>query len=125
MSIRIKRPCTVHIADRIDLKHHCGICGQLVVEAGNMKQHFRLSHMELFQAHAAQATKLCLRYGKPLSPCKHRPSNLKVPGQHLRKCTVLWHMCLLSLERSIQLRQPKGLDQSHLTTGKEGSRNAS
>ena len=45
-----KDNAAMHLADRIHLQHHCGMCGQWVVDASKMKQHFLLSrHAWLLQ----------------------------------------------------------------------------
>ena len=38
----------LHLPDEQHLKHHCGVGGQWVVDAGKVKQHFLLTHSTLY-----------------------------------------------------------------------------
>ena len=71
-----------HLPDRQVLAQYCALCNQWITSASKMKQHFRLSHAEVFQEFVRDACNLYSKFNSPGSPCPHCGSRSKVPRQH-------------------------------------------
>ena len=86
-----------HLPDRKVLAQHCALCHQWITDPSKMKQHYRLSHAEVYQVFMNDAAKLCSKFNSLGSPCLHCGSKSKESRQHPSKCTVLWQLCVLHL----------------------------
>ena len=119
-----------HLPDRQVLARYCALCNQWTTSSSKMKQHFRLSHAEVYQEFMHDACNLCSKFNSPDSPCPHCGSRSKVPRQHPSQCTVLWQLGVLHL-RGLRYGLGNELLQAHgetmsreLEAGNQGAREA-
>ena len=80
-----------------ELSHHCGICGQWVVDSQHLKIHLRRIHHEVWAQHAGPAKQLCRVVARSVvSPCRWCGSKTQRPVQHAHRCAVVFQVCLMA-----------------------------
>ena len=83
---------------RAQIIQNCGICGQWIADARQVKQHIRQSHTDIWNQHSSDIDALCATFGRsvtvPCGFCGTAKINSSNRPRHAKMCGVLFQTLL-------------------------------